>query len=153
MTFMSTTIAAILVGTLVPVGFAADEAGTSASAEREFRAQDANGDGKLSPKESADGAKRMFRTMDDNRDGKVTAAEMDAAQEKISGGRAGAGELSSEEKIKIVDADDDGNLTAKEHAQGARELFVLMDLDTDGFLTRDELILGHQEMLQKDARR
>ena len=55
----------------------------------------------------------MFDAMDANKDGKVKVAEMDAAQERVSAIKAGANELSSSEKIKVVDTDRDGILTVR----------------------------------------
>lgn len=145
-------IAALFIGACALPVYAADT-DMAKSVDKQFKAQDADHDGKLSPKECADGAKKMFQTMDGDKNGRVTANEMDNAQEKITGKKGGTSDLSSAEKIKMVDANGDGTLTAIEHAEGAKQMFALMDLDTDGYLTKDELFLGHQEMLQKDARR
>ncbi len=51
------------------------------------------------------------------------------------------------EKIKAVDTDGDGALSAEEHANGAREMFGKMDTDKDGALTRDELASGHARLM------
>src|SRR5262245_49071379 len=84
-------------------------------AEAELQSMDKNGDGKISPEEHAAGAKHMFETMDANKDGKVTPAEMDQARVKITGSKAAPDELSSAEKIKAIDTDGDGIITAVEH--------------------------------------
>lgn len=153
MTRTRKVMATLLVGAFVGPAYAADDTPMSQSVDKQFRAQDGNNDGKLSPRESADGAKKMFRTMDANKDGKVTAKEMDTAHAQITGRKSGPSDLSSAEKIRIIDSDENGELTAAEHAEGAKRMFALMDLDTDGYLTREELMSGHQEMLQKDAQR
>ena len=114
-----------------------------------FKAMDTNGNGRLSAAEHARGAKKMFDTMDANKDGKVTAAEMDAAQEKVTGKKAGDNDMSSAEKIKVVDTDGDGILTADEHAAGSKAMFDRMDTDKDGFLSKEELAAGHAKMLHK----
>ena len=114
-----------------------------------FNAMDANADGKLSPDEHAAGAKKMFDTMDVNKDGTVTSGEMDAAHEKVAGQKATKADLSSAEKIKVVDTNGDGVLTAEEHAAGSKRMFDKMDMDGDGFLSKEELTAGHEKMLHK----
>ena len=97
----------------------------------------------------AAGAKKMFDTMDVNKDGTVTSGEMDAAYEKVAGQKATKADLSSAEKIKVVDTNGDGVLTAEEHAAGSKRMFDKMDTDRDGFLSKEELAAGHEKMLQK----
>ncbi len=126
---------------------------------------DANKDGIVSAEEHAAGAKRMFTRMDANRDGNVTAAEMDAAHAAIANEHAGAHEghaakhedmkhqgkreLSSAEKIKAVDTNGDGVVSAQEHEAGSRSMFRKMDADRDGRLTVAEIDAGHEKMLKK----
>ena len=122
------------------------------SVDVEMKAMDTNGDGKLTPDEHAAGARRMFEKMDLNTDKKVTAAEMEAAHERVTGRKAAAGEMSATDKIKAVDADRDGFLTAEEHTAGAKAMFERMDSNRDGFLTKDELAAGHAKLMPKTAR-
>jgi Ca2+-binding EF-hand superfamily protein len=128
---------------------------------------DANKDGVVSAEEHAAGAKQMFTRMDANRDGNVTAAEMDAAHEargehgRHHEGRhegpakhdeaqhGGKHQLSSAEKIKVIDTNGDGSLSAQEHEAGSRSMFSKMDADRDGRLTLAELDAGHERMLKK----
>jgi Ca2+-binding EF-hand superfamily protein len=118
-------------------------------APSEFRAMDANHDGKISRDEHAAAAKGMFAAMDASKDGRVTAAEMDAAYERVTGQKAKPGDMPAAEKIKVIDKDGDGVLTADEHATGSRSLFDAMDTDKDGALTEAELAAGHAKMLKR----
>lgn len=146
--FLYTSLA-LLSGALL---ISAARAAAPDKSDAEFARMDANQDGKVSADEHAAGAKRMFDMMDVNRDGKVTAAEMDAAQERVTGVRAAPGDLAATEKIKAVDTDGDGVLTAEEHAAGSRAMFTRMDANLDGFLSREELAAGHARILKKPAR-
>ena len=120
--------------------------------DAEFTAMDTNKHGKVSAEEHAAAAKKMFDTMDANRDGKVTAAEMAAAHHRVTGKKAKKTDMSATKKIKVIDTDGDGILTAEEHAAGSRAMFEKMDTDKDGFLTKDELAAGHAQMLKKPSR-
>jgi len=113
-----------------------------------FAAMDTNGDGKISADEHAAGAKGMFDTMDADHDGKVTAAEMTAAHDKM-GAKPMANEMSAADKIKTIDTNGDGILTADEHAAGSRSMFDRMDTDKDGFLSKAEYEAGHAKMMHK----
>ncbi|MDB6169167.1 MAG: hypothetical protein JWM88_2031 [Verrucomicrobia bacterium] len=116
--------------------------------DAKFQAMDTDGDGRISRAEHAAGAKKMFDEMDANHDGVVTADEMDARHERKSDGPAHA-EMSAAEKIKVIDQDGDGKLTAAEHAAGSEAMFAKMDTDGDGYLTKTEMAAGHA-MMKKD---
>ena len=115
----------------------------------QFEGMDGNGDGRISAREHSAAAKKMFEAMDVNRDGKVTAAEMDAAQQKVTGKKPQKGAMSSAEKIKVVDKDGDGVLTADEHGEGAKAMFSKMDADRDDFLSRAEFDAGHAPLTRR----
>lgn len=117
--------------------------------DKEFSAMDADHDGKVSAAEHAAGAKAMFDKMDANHDGKVTAAEMTAAHKAITGQHAARSDMSAADKIKVVDSDGDGVLTADEHAKGSASMFAKMDANKDGFLSREEMAAGHAGMMKK----
>ena len=94
----------------------------------------------------------MFATMDANKDGKVTAAEMKASYQRITGQKAKKSDMTAADKIKVVDKNGDGMLTAEEHATGSRVMFEKMDTNKDGFLTKDELVAGHAGMMRRSSR-
>ena len=118
----------------------------------EFDGVDANRDGRISAAEHAAAAKKMFRAMDANRDGTVTAAEMDAAYGKVTGNKAEQSGMSGTDKIKVVDRDGDGVLTASEHYAASKEVFRKMDADRDGYLSREEWTAGHAALMKKAAK-
>jgi hypothetical protein len=117
------------------------------AAEAEVRRMDMDRDGKLSAAEHANGTKRMFGKMDMDGNGSVTAAEMDAAQAAVAPGTAPSA-MSSQDKIKVIDTNKDGTLSAEEHAAGSRSMFEKMDRDKDGFLTAAEVQRGHETLLK-----
>ena len=125
------------------------QAAANPAIEKEFAAMDADHDGKVSAAEHAAGAKAMFEKMDANHDGKVTAAEMTAAHLAITGQAAKKSDMSAADKIKAVDGDGDGVLTADEHAKGSAAMFAKMDANKDGFLSREEMAAGHAQMMRK----
>ena len=116
-------------------------------AEAEIAAMDTNHDGKLTTQEHASGAKHMFETMDANKDGSVNASEMDIQQRMVMGAHRPEGTLSASAKIKVIDADKDGQLSAEEHAAGSRQMFTTMDTDRDGKLTLAEIQAGHEKLM------
>ena len=120
--------------------------------EKEFTMMDTDKDGKVSAAEHAAGAKAMFEKMDANKDGKVTADEMTASHEAVTGAKAKKGDMSSADKIKMVDGNGDGVLTAEEHAKASADMFAKMDTDKDGFLSKKEMAAGHASMMKKPAK-
>ena len=123
----------------------------SSAADAEFVKMDTNKDGKVSADEHATGAKQMFDTMDANKDGRVTAAEMQAAYQRVTARKAKKSDMTAAEKIKVVDKDGDGVLTAQEHVSGSRAMFEKMDTNKDGLLSKDELAAGHARMMKKSS--
>ena len=91
----------------------------------------------------------MFQSMDANKDGIVTAAEMDAVHQKTTGKKESKTDMTTAEKIKAIDTNADGMLSAAEHASGSKAKFEKMDTDGDGFLTQAELDAGHKKMMRK----
>ena len=159
--FLAIAVASTLCGSVLAQEKTHDPmagAGSKDPIEAEMRLMDGNQDGKISAAEHAKGAQEMFKGMDGNQDNRVSAAEMDATQPALKSQDASHGashgkshEMSSTDKIKAVDANGDGFLTAQEHEAGAKKMFTKMDKDKDGFLTNAEIKDGHHQlMMSKD---
>jgi Ca2+-binding EF-hand superfamily protein len=128
-----------------------------------FNQMDTNNDGKISEAEHAAGSKKMFDKMDANNDGRVTEDEMSAfkagkeealeeraAKDKDKDKNKDRGEeMSAKDKIKEIDTNGDGFLTAGEHRDGSKKMFEKMDTDKDGYLTRSEWDAGHEKLMKK----
>jgi Ca2+-binding EF-hand superfamily protein len=88
--------------------------------------------------------------MDADHDGTVTASEMDSAHRAMkSTSHDSKDMMSSADKIRVIDTNGDGALSAEEHEAGSRSMFQKMDSDRDGALTVAEIAAGHAAMLQK----
>ncbi len=106
---------------------------------------DTDGDGKVSAAEHAAATKAMFARMDADKDGSVTAAEMDASHAAMKkDGQATDSPMSSVDKIKTIDTDGDGRISAAEHEAGSKLMFAKMDSDMDGAVTAAEMEAGHK---------
>jgi len=117
------------------------------------RLMDTNNDGVISSAEHAAGAKTMFTQMDANNDGKVTAAEMDAYHASKMGGKAGDKmKMSSADKIKKIDTDGDGAISAAEHDAASAQMFEKMDANGDGNVTAAEMKAGHEREMGTAAK-
>lgn len=118
----------------------------SGASAGDVQMMDTNKDGMISIAEHAAGARQMFQRMDADGDSRVTATEMDASRQQMSGG-IDAGNMSPAEKIKAIDVDQDGVISAAEHEAGSRAMFSKMDLNRDGKLTSAEMQAGHQKLM------
>jgi len=141
-------------GLIVSTASLAEGQAGQQSANAELKMMDTNQDGKVSAAEHAAGAKKMFEMMDADKDGKVTVAEMDAAHAQMNAkkmsahaDKPGKPEMSSAQKIKVIDTDGDGALSAAEHSAGSQKMFAKMDTDKDGSLTAAEIQAGHEKMM------
>ena len=133
------------------------------SGQAEVKMMDTDGDGSISATEHAAGAKQMFAKMDADGDGIVTArgngrgpqGHADGAEEARPVGHASASRLgksdridkSAAAKIKMIDTDGDGTITAAEHEAGAKKMFGKMDKDGNGKLSAAEVQAGHDRMV------
>ena len=57
-----------------------------------------------------------------------------------------AGGGSGQAELKMMDADQDGSVSASEHAAGAKKMFEKMDADGDGIVTAKEMGAAHKDM-------
>lgn len=96
--------------------------------------------GQISASDHAAQADKRFESMDANRDGSIRAEEIDSSHGAESAVWA-KHRMSSAEKIKQLDADNDGALTRAEYAAGSQKMFKQLDLDSDGTLTAAEMHL------------
>ena len=142
----------VLVGSFSLASLACAAGPNVATAYADFMKMDTNKDNKVSAGEHAAASKVMFDMMDANKDDKVTASEMDAVHQRVTGKKAGKADMSAADKIKVIDTDSDGILTAAEHATGSSSMLQKMDTNQDGFLTKKELAGGHASMLKKPSR-
>ena len=142
-------------------------AGGGGSGQAEVKMMDTDGDGSISAAEHAAGAKKMFEMMDADGDGIVTAKEMEAAHKDMPTAQTQKGSTSESDtadasrlgksdkhygksaaaKIKQIDADGDGTITAAEHEAGAKKMFEKMDKDHSGKLSAAEVQAGHDRMM------
>src|SRR5688572_10682899 len=49
-------------------------------------------------------------------------------------------------KMDMMDTNNDGSISASEHAAGAKQMFQKMDADSDGKVTAAEMDSAHQQM-------
>lgn len=144
-------------GSLVPRAARAARPERLGAAMAGIRRLDTDGDGRLSRAEHAAAARKLFEGMDADRDGRLTAAEMDAAYAKVKGRRPSrsmkARNLKGAERIRLMDRDGDGVVTAAEHSADATASFDKMDQDKDGLVTQAELANNHAKVLRKSPAR
>ncbi len=112
-----------------------------------FAKMDRDRNGRVTAAEHAAGARAMFQAMDADRDGRVTSDEMTAAQGKVGSGKRYR--MGSAEKIRVIDGNHDGVLSAEEHQAGSEVMFAMMDRNKDGRLTRAEYSAGHAKLLAR----
>lgn len=133
------------------------------SGQAEVKMMDTDQDGSISATEHAAGAKKMFDKMDADGDGIVTAQEMGAAHKNMptahsehsasrqpepgTSDASGKPMKSASAKIKAIDTDGDGAITAAEHEAGSKKMFGKMDKDANGKLTAAEIQAGHERMM------
>jgi Ca2+-binding EF-hand superfamily protein len=102
--------------------------------EAEFKALDADGDGKLTKAEvdAARGKPMLLLMADANKDGVVT-------KEELAKAFAGRGNQVSDRVFAALDADKDGKISAAEWQAAGERRFARLDRNKDGVVTADEL--------------
>jgi Ca2+-binding EF-hand superfamily protein len=102
--------------------------------EVEFKALDANGDGKLTKAEAdaARGKPLLLLMADADKDGTVTKVELAKAF-------ASRGGQVSDRVFEALDADKDGKISAAEWQASGERRFARLDRNKDGAVTTDEL--------------
>jgi Ca2+-binding EF-hand superfamily protein len=53
---------------------------------------------------------------------------------------------SGQAELQMMDANQDGSVSASEHAAGAKKMFAMMDKDGDGIVTAQEIEAAHKDM-------
>ena len=144
-----TRLAALLSSGLLVLSLSAIAGEKTDDMHDPMKMMDSNGDGMLSAEEHATGAKAMFDKLDADRDGFVTATEMDAAHRGMDRKHGMEHEMSSADKIKTIDTDGDGKLSAAEHATGSQDMFGKSDTSGDGMVDAAEMKAAREAMMTK----
>jgi Ca2+-binding EF-hand superfamily protein len=122
------------------------------SAQSEMKMMDTDKNGRITMAEHTMGAKKMFEKIDADYDGRVTATEMDAAHKDMPSAHSSKPVKSSANKIKTIDTDSDGVISAEEHEKGSQKMFSQLDKNEDGNLTQAEIQAGHDRMLSAEEK-
>jgi hypothetical protein len=120
-----------------------------ASVAAEYAYLDTNHDGYVSSGEHEVYARALFDEMDGQPgDDKLTVAEIMAHEQTFvshvftTSNMLGPAEISTKEKIRRLDANQDGMVSQTEYTVGAAAWFQHRDLNNDGVLTLDEYDAG-----------
>src|ERR1044071_3739728 len=107
---------------------------------------DADNDGHLTHEEYVAGGQRLFAAMDANHDGEVTLAELTKVY-ALDAEQAVA-DATAADIMQQYDTNNDGRMSAAEHAAGDEALFVRLDTNHDGWLSQTECE-GGAKLLKK----
>jgi len=107
--------------------------------EAEFKALDADGDGKLTKAEvdAARGKPMLLLLADANKGGAVTKHEL--AKTFAGPGGAARGDAVGDRVFEALDADKDGKISAAEWQVSGERRFARLDRNKDGAVTADEI--------------
>ena len=128
-TFQSIRPGLALAGVLLASGAVADEP---------LQAMDTNGDGVITAAEHESGARETFLRLDANHDGQITVDEVDAAHAQLGASGPSSQDMSTADRIRTIDVNADGAISAGEYEAAARSRFTQMDLNRDGKLAPEE---------------
>lgn len=130
----------------------------AAGAKRMFATMDKDGDGIVTAEEMSAAHKDMPTAHSANSpdthtadSGRLPQADPSARTSDASGKplkSAKSMDKASAAKIKEIDTDQDGTISAAEHEAGARKMFDMMDKDHNGKLSAAELQAGHDKMMR-----
>ena len=106
--------------------------------DERFTALDRDNSGLLTLEEYAAEARARFDAMDVDHNFRVTAAELETAEPQ------GDGQMSAAQRIARDDGDEDGELSADEHAVVVEAMFGQADANADGSLEPAEFKSGYR---------
>lgn len=66
---------------------------------------------------------------------------------------AGAASMTGADKVRTMDADKDGKVSAAEHAASAQKMFAMLDTDKDGAISAAEFDAADARMRAAQAER
>jgi Ca2+-binding EF-hand superfamily protein len=109
----------------------------SETRDERFAALDRDNSGALSLEEYATEARTRFDAMDVDHNFRVTAEELETAEPQRDG------QMSAAQRIALDDDDEDGELSADEHAAVTETMFERADANDDGSLAPAEFKSGY----------
>jgi Ca2+-binding EF-hand superfamily protein len=114
-----------------------------------FQRLDKNSDGKLAKDELTGPLAERLKRADGNQDGTITKEELLAAAARLRSSGTDSGTISADGVLRMLDKNQDGQLTADELPDGVAARLKAADSNRDGTITRAEL----EEMLKNTPRR
>jgi len=134
-TFRPVAIAAIALCLALPAW--AQLQGAAQTRDERFTALDRDNSGLLSLEEYAVEARARFDAMDLDHNFRVTVEEMETVEPQRDG------QMSAAQRIALDDDDEDGELSADEHATVIEAMFERADANDDGSLEPAEFKSGY----------
>ena len=134
-TFRPVAIAAIALCLALPAW--AQLQGAAQTRDERFTALDRDNSGLLSLEEYAVEARARFDAMDFDHNFRVTVEEMETVEPQRDG------QMSAAQRIALDDDDEDGELSADEHAAVIEAMFERADANDDGSLEPAEFKSGY----------